>query len=164
MASRSDQARAPGRRLAAGLLIAVFAAPGGPAAATESVTIRMYLNNLQAKAIRDAEGQPVTIRLTTEQKALVRVRSPRFKGHIIRAAAHQIGAANKISLTIFKPDSNTPVLRVADRAAPPAVERSPDAAARAELKKIRVELGHLHEKILAFEDRLALIEKLLRAE
>jgi len=154
---------APPRLIAAGL-IALLALGAAPAAAVESITIKMYLNNLQAKAIRDADGRPVTIRLTTEQKALVRVRAPKFKGHIIRVAEHQLGAANKIALTIFKPDSNTPVLRVVDREAPAAEDRWRDAAARAELRKIAVELEHLREKLAAFAKRLEELELALRGD
>lgn len=151
-------------RVAAACLLALATLWAPPAPATESVTIRMFLSNLQAKAVRDAKGQPVTIRLSADQVALIKVRAPKFKGHIIRAAAHQVGSANTIKLTIFKPDSNTPVLRVVDREAPIADERRADAAARAALKKIEVELEHLTEKLAALDDRLAALENQLRAE
>jgi hypothetical protein len=163
MASSCD--RAPGRpfRPWVGVLLALLALAGSAVAAPDSVTIKMFLNNLQAKAVRDAKGRPVTIRLSTEQKALVRVRAPKFKGNIIRVARHQLGSANKISLTILKAQTNTPVLRVEDRAPPPQPELAPEAEARAKARQVGVELAHLQERIAAYGKRLETLEKQLRA-
>lgn len=133
-----------------------------PAVTTRAVTIKMVLNNGQARTVRDAEGQPVTIKLTSPQKALVRVRAPKFQGNTIRVASGQLSAANKISLTIFKPGSATPVLRVEARGTRATDESSEEEAINNMLAEMRVEIAHMQEKLAAFTKRLETVGRRLR--
>ena len=141
--------------LATGMLWSV------PALATRSVTIRMVLNNTQARIVRDKDGEPVTIRLTAPQKALVRVRAPKFQGSIIRVSSDQLSPANKISLTILKPGSGTPVLRVEARGTRATDETSREEALRNLLADLKVETAHMQEKLASYTKRIETLSRRL---
>jgi len=145
--------------VAAGLLLAL------DAGAAEAVTIKMVLNNAQAREVRDGAGAAVAVELTKAQKALVRSRAPRFMGGTIRVRAGQLSPANKISLTILRPGTATPVLRVEARGTRATDESGEDAASRSLIADIAVEISNLGEWLSSHADRLeAMANRLRRGE
>ena len=129
--------------------------------ATESVTIRMVLNNTQARVVRGADDVAISVNLTAAQKSLVRVRAPKFQGSIIRVAASQISPTNKISLKIIKHRSATPVLRVVSFSAAPTQDLDSESSYHKTLNSLRVELKHLKERLDAANKKLEKIRALL---
>ncbi len=132
--------------------------------ATESVTIRMVLNNTQARVVRDADDATITVNLTAAQKSLVRVRAPKFQGSIIRVAASQLSPANKIYLMIIKYRSTAPVLRVVSHRAAATKDRASGSDYDKTLNSLRVEVKHLKERLDAANRKLETIRKLLLAD
>ena len=129
--------------------------------ATESVTIKMVLNNTQARFVRDAGDVAISMKLTAPQKSLVRVRAPKFQGSIIRVAASQISPTNKISLKIIKPRTATPVLRVVSFNTAPTQDPGSEPARDKTLDNLRIEVKHLKEQIDAAKEKLEKIRELL---
>lgn len=129
--------------------------------ATESVTIKMVLNNTQARVVRNANDNATAVKLTAAQKALVRVRAPRFKGSIIRLAASQISPTNKISLKIIKHRSATPVLRVVSHKTAATKDHDSGSSHDRMLDNLRVEVEHLKERLDAADEKLEKIRALL---
>lgn len=129
--------------------------------ATESVTIKMVLNNTQARLVRGADDVAITVKLTAPQKSLVRVRAPKFQGSIIRVAASQISPTNKISLKIIKPRTATPVLRVVSFNTAPTQDPGSEPGRNKTLDSLRIEVKHLKEQIDAAKEKLEKIRALL---
>ncbi len=128
---------------------------------TESVTIKMVLNNTQARVVRAADDVAISMKLTAPQKSLVRVRAPKFQGSIIRVAASQISPTNKISLKIIKHRSATPVLRVVSFNTAPTQDPGSETRSDKTLDRLRVEVKHMKEQIDAAKEKLEKIRELL---
>ena len=129
--------------------------------ATESVTIKMVLNNTQARLVRGAGDVAISMKLTAPQKSLVRVRAPKFQGSIIRVAASQISPTNKISLKIIKPRTATPVLRVVSFNTAPTQDPGSEPSRDKTLDSLRIEVKHLKEQIDTAKEKLEKIRALL---
>lgn len=149
------------RRLIATCLLLTAISLVANAHATESVTIKMVLNNTQARVVRDADDTAISMKLTAPQKSLVRVRAPKYMGSIIRLSASQISPTNKISLKIIKPRTATPVLRVVSFNTAATQDPGSESSYDKTLNSLRVEVKHLKERLDAANKKLKKIRKLL---
>ncbi len=148
------------RIIALCLLLAAISLPQ-TTHATESVTIKMVLNNTQARLVRGADDVAITVKLTAPQKSLVRVRSPKFQGSIIRVAASQISPTNKISLKIIKPRTATPVLRVVSFNTAPTQDLGSESRYDRTPDSLRIDVKRMKEQLNAAKEKLEKIRELL---